>query len=885
MTSGFEITIFTKSRDQLSKSITVVDGALRSDGSQCRMSTGSAERIFCDNLDDLKKTIEGCTSNQALAIGRLKDGLPSPVEIVCKGKLADHPGAICRSLENFEFADGPGICLLDFDGKGAPADLDPLAALTQVLPDLDFVAYVERASTSSGIRDAAKSYPGSNNRHFYILVEDQRDIPRFLRALQDRLWLAGFGWGTVSAVGGFLVRSVIDIAVGSPERLVFEGPPRLAPGLVQAPRPAIVRNPAGKALDTNAACPNLSKADAAKVAKLRKADEQRLLPERKQKRDEWSAPRIAALVSSGIDAKEARARVARAIDDSKLYGEFILQFDGEPDVSVSDVFANPDRFVGKALSDPHEGPSYGTGKARLYRQEDGAFVINSFAHGGRKYELLSAEGRVRAVELEDFWFLMPKEGACIFAPTGTIWPASNVNMRLPKVQLGTDEEGKTITCTPSAYLAKHRSVEQMTWSPGDKQIITDKLFTVGGWMPRPGARTFNLYSPPEPMPAIGDPAKAQIYIDHVRRIYPEDADHLFDCFAHRVQKPHEKINHAIVLGGPEGIGKDTTLEPVKKAIGPWNFRDVDPATVMGRFSGWRKCVILRVSEARDQGEFDRYKFADHMKVIIAAPPDVLMVDEKNTQEYYVTNCCFVIYTTNHRTDALYVTVNDRRHYFMWSHSKKEDFDPAYWNALWRFYEEENGYAHIRAFLEKRDLSAFDPKAPPKRNDAFFAALTASKPAEEGEFSDVLDAMGERDAVTQEIVRPDVFTLEMVLKKATTMAEKDVHGSPKAGSFALWLGDRKNRRTIPHRMHDCDYSPLPNKSVCTGMWRVDGKRQMIYVKDSLSPDEQQEAAEALANPPPPYGAGEPDNVVPLRAAEEVRAPRSTWYTNDPDEVEF
>jgi hypothetical protein len=291
MTPGFEITIFTKSRDQLSKSITVVDGALRSDGSQCRMSEGSAARVFCDTLDDLKKAIGGCTSNQALAIGRLKDDLPPLVQIVCKGKLSKHPGAISRSLDHFDLADGPGACLLDLDLKGAPAGLDPIAALTQVLPDLDFITYVERASTSSGISDGVTAYPGSTGRHLYILVKDQRDVPRFLRALQDRLWLAGFGWGDVSAVGGFLVRSVIDIAVGSPERLCFEGPPRLGPRLVQAPRPAIVRNPGGKALDTKAACPNLSKEDAAKVAKLKKAEELRLLPERKLKRDEWSAPR------------------------------------------------------------------------------------------------------------------------------------------------------------------------------------------------------------------------------------------------------------------------------------------------------------------------------------------------------------------------------------------------------------------------------------------------------------------------------------------------------------------------------------------------------------------------------------------------------------------
>ena len=104
---------------------------------------------------------------------------------------------------------------------------------------------------------------------------------------------------------------------------------------------------------------------------------------------------------------------------------------------------------------------------------------------------------------------------------------------------------------------------------------------------------------------------------------PDEADHIILWLAHRVQRPHEKINHALVLGGTPGIGKDTILEPVKRAVGPWNFADVSPKQVLGRFNGFLKSVILRVSEARDLGEFDRYAFFDHMKAYIAAPPDVL----------------------------------------------------------------------------------------------------------------------------------------------------------------------------------------------------------------------------------------------------------------------
>jgi hypothetical protein len=60
-----------------------------------------------------------------------------------------------------------------------------------------------------------------------------------------------------------------------------------------------------------------------------------------------------------------------------------------------------------------------------------------------------------------------------------------------------------------------------------------------------------------------------------------------------VQHPGEKINHALVLGGDQGIGKDSMLEPVKRAVGPWNFHEVSPTHLLGRFNNFVKSVILR----------------------------------------------------------------------------------------------------------------------------------------------------------------------------------------------------------------------------------------------------------------------------------------------------
>ena len=131
-------------------------------------------------------------------------------------------------------------------------------------------------------------------------------------------------------------------------------------------------------------------------------------------------------------------------------------------------------------------------------------------------------------------------------------------------------------------------------------------------------------------------------------MFPEAEEHIKLWLAHRVQKPGEKINHALVFGGEQGIGKDTILEPVKQAVGPWNFSEVDPQQAMGRFNGYLKAVLLRISEARDLGEINRYAFYDHLKSIIAAPPDTLRIDEKNIREYAILNLVGVVITTNYK---------------------------------------------------------------------------------------------------------------------------------------------------------------------------------------------------------------------------------------------
>jgi hypothetical protein len=247
------------------------------------------------------------------------------------------------------------------------------------------------------------------------------------------------------------------------------------------------------------------------------------------------------------------------------------------------------------------------------------------------------------VSADDFYAYMPTH-QYIFAPARDMWPGSSVNARLPKKEV--TENGEVKQVNASAWLDRNRPVEQMTWAPGMPMVINNRLISLGGWIERDGVNVFNLYRPPTIR--LGDPTKASPWIKHLQRIYPDDAKHISMWLAHRVQRPAEKINHAIVLGGPQGIGKDTVLEPVKYAVGPWNFAEVAPPQLLGRFNGYLKSVILRVSEAKDLGEVDRFTFYERMKTVTAAPPDVLQVDEKNLREYYVPNVTAPIITSNHR---------------------------------------------------------------------------------------------------------------------------------------------------------------------------------------------------------------------------------------------
>ena len=166
------------------------------------------------------------------------------------------------------------------------------------------------------------------------------------------------------------------------------------------------------------------------------------------------------------------------------------------------------------------------------------------------------------VGLEDFCRYLIQPNAYFFIPCRELWPGSSVNARLARIPLLTksgqpkrDKNGKPMSIPATKWIDDNRRVEQTIWYPGLPMFIADRLAVAGGWIEKREATSFNLYRPPCIVP--GDSSKATPWLDHVHKIYPDDATHIIRWLAHHRQHPGDKVNHALVLGGDQGIGKDS----------------------------------------------------------------------------------------------------------------------------------------------------------------------------------------------------------------------------------------------------------------------------------------------------------------------------------------
>lgn len=434
-------------------------------------------------------------------------------------------------------------------------------------------------------------------------------------------------------------------------------------------------------------------------------------------------------------------------------------------------------------------------------------------------------------KLEDFAYYLPDRKA-LHLPTRALWNRSSIDDMIEPISK---------LETACDWVVKNNPVHGMTWSPpehwksGEGAIIHGRLMTEDGWEYRDDHRCFNRYIKPR-LNYRANIARAFRWVEHIKLLYPNDWEHIVNWCAHRVQRPGEKINHILVLGGAPGIGKDSIIEPLKFAVGASNFQDESAARICtSDFNGYLVGVVLRINEAHDFGDGNRRSFYEKMKLYGAAPPGSIRINQKNMPEYYIPNVVGIAITTNYKTDGMYIAREDRRHYIAWSDMTRLPKPTAgnplcddYFRSFHHWLTHDGGNGDVAWCLRTHDLSNFDPKSPPLKTPAFYEIAGANASAEDAPIQDAIDRIGNPQAVT-------IRRIAAACDEATR----------------LWLLDRRNSRAIAGRLERAGYVRVDNPArPSDGRWLLPSwtdehaERHFIYALKSLSEAERVKAAEVL-----------------------------------------
>lgn len=439
-----------------------------------------------------------------------------------------------------------------------------------------------------------------------------------------------------------------------------------------------------------------------------------------------------------------------------------------------------------------------TAQRRLARPEDYVFDKAQEAFWDMRDNTLHTEKAVDASIPQEFWRVVVEEGDPEPAP-GAARPRGRPRQRRERL------------VPPSRDILRVENdqfVEGSTWWPGQPQIIRDMFIDGSGAFPALGRRIFNQYRPP-PTPN-GRADAATPWVEHVKKLWPAPAEHnfFFDACAHMLQRPHEKLNAAIVLSGTQGIGKDAALLPVKAAIGSWNAKGIDPDELFSPFKPWLETLLLVIDEVRPtKDEFHASSMYNILKPMIVAPPDTLPLNDKHKKLRHVINVLRVFITTNDWM-GMYIPPEDRRMFIMHSHLPQRWHEaegrPEYFLDLFGWFA-NGGNGHVAAWLAARDLSKFNPKAQIERTAGWQAvASTWSEP--EDWITWLVDRLGTPDVIlgpellaTQFDGREEVAAMMKSPRKighrmmrAGYLPVPAISGMEQGGRWVLTVGERRMR---------------------------------------------------------------------------------------------
>lgn len=258
-----------------------------------------------------------------------------------------------------------------------------------------------------------------------------------------------------------------------------------------------------------------------------------------------------------------------------------------------------------------------------------------------------------------------------------------------------------------------RIVDRLTYSPGEPMFCRERASDNVAVQD-----CLNLYTPPDITPVEGDVSP---FLELVSHVFDGDhfaVQHVLRFFAYAVQNPGARINHALVIQGAQGIGKDTLVQTMEHVFGQHNCAQVMLQQIESQFNDWllgRQMVVF--NEVLATGRRGVY---NKLKPYITDPYATINIKHLAPQRY--RNVAIYVFLTNYQ-HALSIDHGDRRTWVWYSKAKPKS--PEFYRAYYDWLADKHNINALYEFFLKHDLGNFNPAAPPPMTDAKQSLMNSS----------------------------------------------------------------------------------------------------------------------------------------------------------------
>jgi len=261
-----------------------------------------------------------------------------------------------------------------------------------------------------------------------------------------------------------------------------------------------------------------------------------------------------------------------------------------------------------------------------------------------------------------------------------------------------------------------RICDKLTYAPGQPRFCKERSFDSNAILD-----CLNVWVPNDL--DLDDETESSVlpWLDLVNKVFDNDPaaiDHAISWMAYLIQNPGERINHALVVQGEQGIGKDSIFLALGAVLGEHNLTSVLLADVESSFNDWifgNQLIIFQ--EMLAPGRRNIY---NKLKTVIT--DKVQRVNMKFMPPMKMWNRANYIFLTNYK-HALSLDNDDRRMWVWFSQMRPQPKE--YYKKFYDWLADPRSATALYHYLVKYDTSKFSATAPPPMTEGKESMINAS----------------------------------------------------------------------------------------------------------------------------------------------------------------